>query len=306
MQPIPFAGWSQCYRLANEVIELIVVADIGPRIIHASAPGRANLFALFPESAGLSGGEVWRNYGGHRLWHAPEQRPRTYQPDNDPVQVSAIAGGVRLTAGVEGVTGIQKEMEITLSGQGATIGHRLWNRGVWPVTLAPWALSVMAAGGVGIVPLPPRGSHQDQLLPTAALALWAYTDLADARWVWGRQHILLRQEAGAQGPQKIGVRTFEGWAAYARGEDLFLKTFSPQPDAAYPDLGVTTEMFTNHRMLELETYGPVQTLAPGACVEHVEHWQVWAGISQPRSEAEVMERVWPVVRNQGLSSHPTP
>lgn len=287
MPPISFAGWPNCYRLANAAIELIVATDVGPRIIHASAPGGENMFALFPETAGLCGGDVWRNYGGHRLWHAPEQRPRSYQPDNDPVTLVEIAGGVRLVQGVEPATGIQKEIDVLLTGQGAMIRHRLWNRNLWSVELAPWALSVMAAGGVGVVPLPPRGSHQEHLLPTGALALWPYTDLSDPRWLWGRGHVLLRQDGAAEAPQKIGVRTFAGWAAYARGGDLFLKTFTPQADAAYPDLGVTTEMFTNRRMLELETYGPLQLLPPGGCAEHVEHWQIRQGIPQPQSAVEV-------------------
>jgi hypothetical protein len=42
--------------------------------------------------------------------------------------------------------------------------------------------------------------------------------------------------------------------------------------AAYPDFGCTFETFTNADILELETLGPLTTLAPGESVSHTERW----------------------------------
>ena len=42
--------------------------------------------------------------------------------------------------------------------------------------------------------------------------------------------------------------------------------------AAYPDFGSTFEIFTNADILELETLGPLTTLAPGQSVSHTERW----------------------------------
>ena len=39
-----------------------------------------------------------------------------------------------------------------------TLTHRLTNVGQKPTDLAPWALTVMAPGGVEIIPLPPKGA----------------------------------------------------------------------------------------------------------------------------------------------------
>ncbi len=39
--------------------------------------------------------------------------------------------------------------------------------------LAPWAVTVMAQGGLGIAAFPERGAHVQSLLPTNPLVMWA-------------------------------------------------------------------------------------------------------------------------------------
>ena len=104
---------------------------------------------------GKTGGDEWRIYGGHRLWHAPEDEPRTYWPDNKPVNVEDHGDFVRTIQEVEPTTRLQKEMDIFLSPDKAEVKviHRIYNHHEWAAEFAPWALSVMAAGGVGITPL---------------------------------------------------------------------------------------------------------------------------------------------------------
>jgi hypothetical protein len=141
------------------------------------------------------------------------------------------------------------------------------------VELATWALSVMAPGGAAIMPLPPRRSHQESLLPTSAIALWAYTDMTDPRWHWGRKYVLLRQDPSLHIPQKAGVMVIAGWAAYARAGHLFVKRFSYVENARYPDLGCSVEAFTNADMLELETLGPLRSTGRRRGAR--EHWRLF-------------------------------
>ena len=294
---IPFLGWDHCVHLSNGRLELMVTTDVGPRIIHLGLTGEENEFATWPEMLGPTGGDDWRIYGGHRLWHAPEDPVRTYWPDNVPVQVAAHDDFVRFIQPLEGNTGIVKEMDIALhpAETRVRITHRLINRNLWDVTLAPWALSVMAPGGGGIIPLPPRGEHPRDLLPSSSLTLWPYTDMADHRWTWGDEFILLRQEPGNDRPQKIGAFVPDGWVAYARRGHLFVKQFPVSEGAAYPDLGSTVELFTNGDMLEVETLGPLTTLQPGAAATHTEVWTLVADVPRPESEQDVIENVLPVV-----------
>ena len=293
----PCFGWKHCARLSNDLIELFVTTDVGPRIIHLGFVGKDNEFATWPRMLGRTGGDKWRIYGGHRLWHAPEDPVRTYWPDNVPVQVEAHDGFVRFIQPMEGTTGLVKEMDVALHPAEARVRvtHRLINRNLWEITMAPWALSVMAAGGVGIIPLPPRGEHPRDLLPSSSLTLWPYTDMSDPRWTWGERFILLRQEPDNAKAQKIGAFVPDGWVAYARRGHLFIKQFSVIEGATYPDMGSTVELFTNGDMLEVETLGPLTTLAPNAAATHTEIWRLSENVIQPKTEQDVIKHVLPVI-----------
>ncbi len=295
---VSYAGWPNCCQVSNGIVDLVVTLDVGPRIIRFGFVGEPNEFKEFASMLGKTGGDEWRSYGGHRLWHAPESMPRTYYGDNSPVRLEPQDGWIRVVQPVEPTTGIRKEMDIRLEAGAAhvQVTHRLCNTNCWAVEFAPWALSVMAPGGTAVLPLPPRRPHPEALQPVNTLALWAYTDMADSRWTWGRRYIMLRQDAAAPEPQKAGAWVPDGWVAYAHSGHLFVKAFKPVPGAAYPDLGSSTELFTNAEILELETLGPLVQVQPAAAVEYVEHWFLFRDVPAPASDADVEQHLLPVVR----------
>ncbi|MBL8045895.1 MAG: hypothetical protein JNL09_05100 [Anaerolineales bacterium] len=296
LQKLLYFNWPNCYRLANSQLELIFTTDVGPRIVRAGFVGGQNFMAEFPAAHGQTGGGDWVQYGGHRLWHAPEQAPRTYQPDNGPVTLEEHADFVRLIQPMEPATGLQKEIDLHLAPEAphVRVTHRLRNNSMWEIEAAVWALSVMAPNGVAVVPLPPRAPHSTQtLLPTSQLTLWSYTDLADKRLTLGTRYILLRQDAGHVGFQKIGVRATDGWAGYWLNGELFLKTFHFYAHATYPDFNTPVEVFTDAEMLELETLGPLTRIAPGATVEHTENWRLFRGVGRPTGDADVEAEIAP-------------
>jgi hypothetical protein len=295
---ITYKGWPNCYRLSNDLVDLIVTTDVGPRVIRFGFVGQDNELKEYKEMMGLTGGDEWRIYGGHRLWHAPEAQPRTYFPDNSAVKLEEHDGFVRLVQPIEPTTGIQKEIDLRLSPDKAHVNltHRLRNTNLWAVDLAPWALTVMAQGGKAVVPLPPRGSHEENLLPTNMLTLWAYTDMSDPRWTWGSKYVMLRQDPEAEAPQKIGLMVPDGWVAYARNGHLFVKKFNYVTGGCYPDFGCSVETFTNAEMLEAETLGPLVRLSPGAAVEHVEGWFLFRDVPVPQDDADVDEHILPKVK----------
>ncbi|MGB1288947.1 MAG: hypothetical protein ACPG7F_20605, partial [Aggregatilineales bacterium] len=143
-----------------------------------------------------------------------------------------------------------------------------------------------------------RGSHTSQLLPSNTLTLWAYTDMSDERWTWGEKYIMLQQRANMP-PQKVGVDVRDGWAAAIRDGVLFVKRFDKTPDAIYPDMNSVVEVFTNHFMLELETLGHMQMLAPGASLEHQETWYLFDGVEMPQNDADVDAHILPKIVETG-------
>ncbi len=50
-----YKGWRNCYRVSNGEVELIITADVGPRIIRFGFPGGQNLFKEFAEQLGALG-----------------------------------------------------------------------------------------------------------------------------------------------------------------------------------------------------------------------------------------------------------
>lgn len=295
MQKVSYLGWPNCVRLANSKVEVIATTDVGPRIIHLSTPSGENMMGHLAEQAGLTGGDEWRLYGGHRLWHSPEANPRSYYPDNAPVETVQDGHTLRLIPPLETTTGIQKEVAITLIGDEAQVEvrHLLENKGLWPVELAPWALTVLTTGGVAILPQS-DWSTADNLLPNRLLSIWPYTDLRDPRVTWGSRYILLRQDPQREPPFKVGLNATDGWTAYARGNQLLIKCFEYDPEALYPDGGCSVESYTNGRILELETLGPLTILEPGDIVEHVEHWFLHELGGRVATEEDVRKWVQPL------------
>jgi hypothetical protein len=271
---IPYGGWDNCYRLSNGMMELVVTSDVGPRVMRCGFVGGENILKEYPDQMGKVGGQDWRIYGGHRLWHAPESRPRTYSPDNSPLSVQIEGDRIALTQPVEPETGIEKSLALRLDPHRnhAVLAHTLTNRGSWEIELSPWAVTVVAPGGRAILPQEPFVPHSEKVLPARSLAIWHYTDMSDPRWTWGEKFIQLRQDSSLDHNEKVGIHNAQGWAAYQLGEVLFLKRFAYDPQGVYPDFNSNTEVYTGGDMLEVETLGPLTRLAPGGSVEWIEHW----------------------------------
>ena len=290
IEEISYRGWPHCYHLYNERLELIATGDVGPRIIRFGFLGDENEFAEFEEEVGLVGGDEWRIYGGHRFWHSPEARPRSYYPDNQPIKVEAKVNALRLTQPIEETTSIRKETLVELRGEIVVVTHTLRNVGLWPIEMAPWALSVMAPGGTAIV-AQPTTADPDSLLPNRIVVLWPYTDTTDPRLHLGSKFVTLRQDPEQPKPIKFGINSDEGWIAYLRDQHLFVKRFAVHPGARYPDYGCTIEAYTNDAFLEAETLGPLSTVTPGQEITHVEHWHLFDGVECDTCDEGAIERI---------------
>lgn len=294
-----YGGWSNNITLSNGQIELVATLDVGPRVIRFGFVNGPNVMKEFTDQMGGSGEAEWMIRGGHRLWHAPEAKPRTYALDNSPVPHEVLGDyGVRLMQAPEQANGIQKEMEITMAAEEnlVTLSHRLTNTGPWEIVLAPWALTVMDAGGIAIVPLPPKRSHTEVLVPEFPLVIWPYLDFADSRLHLGSRYITLAQDR-AKGPTKYGMASSLGWAGYLVHGTLFVKYFDFDPCAEYPDFGCNFETFTNEEMLEVESLGPLTLLQPGETLEHVETWRLFAEVPAISDEASIDRIIRPLVES---------
>ncbi|MCX7667628.1 MAG: hypothetical protein N2Z84_01695, partial [Atribacterota bacterium] len=259
IEEIPFGGWARNVLISNGQIEVVVTKEVGPRIIRCAFVGKPNLFLEMPGEVGLTGGTEWHIFGGHRLWHAPEANPRSYNPDNDPVQFTQTSKGGIFTQSVEQLTGIEKEIEVEMdeNENHVRVIHRLKNHNLWSVELAPWALSAMTPNGMAIIPQEPYQSWSENLLPVRPMVLWGNTRMDDPRWRFGNKYVTLKQDPKNTNPNKAGFGNKQGWGAYLFEDYLFLKIAPYKAGACYPDMGCSFEVYTDHRFLELESLGPL-------------------------------------------------
>jgi hypothetical protein len=276
---IPYAGWNNVLELKTTDLELLVTLDVGPRVISFKRHGEDNVFYQDPLSLGLSGGDQFRLYGGHRFWVAPEDKLKTYSPDNHKVTCDITQSQVTLTSPFETGYNVQKQIIIRPASNHNSIEivHQLTNTGTETLKdVSIWALSVMREGGKGIIPLPPKLSHTEKVLPHYPIVMWPYSDMNDPRYKWMRHFITVYQDNSTTEPQKMGLFNTAGWAAYLYKNILFHKRFSANttPGNVYPDMGCNFELFTNEAFLELESLSQLVTLEPGQSCKHGEIWSL--------------------------------
>lgn len=281
MQTTKFLG-IDCVSLENAALSLLVTRSVGPRIISLRFNGGDNLLAELPDYATeRPDGKTFHFYGGHRLWHAPENMPRTYTLDDRPVEIVSTNEDLSVVQPVEAETGIEKSIQISLVEHTpqVLVRHTLTNCGPWPVECAPWAITQLKTGGVAILP---QAREQTEFLPNRALALWPYSDISNPHVSWGNRYILVRAEM--QSPFKIGFLNPRGWLAYWLDGTLFVKRAAFDAHAQYYDFGSSSQCYCNSRFLELETLAPVGRLAPGDSASHTETWELYAGVDCPADE----------------------
>ena len=80
IETVPYRGWKRNIRLTNSQVELIVTQEVGPRILRFGFIGAQNVFGELTEQMGGTGEKEWMIRGGHRLWMAPEEKPKSYEP----------------------------------------------------------------------------------------------------------------------------------------------------------------------------------------------------------------------------------
>lgn len=294
-----FSHFGECCKISNGTVEVFVTKEMGPRIIGYRFVGGENILAELSLDTKVSHryGD-WHPMGGHRLWHAPEVLPRSYWPDNEPVEVEVIGDdAVRFVPPAETGVGIQKAITVSLEpeGTGVVLVHEVSNIGEWPIELAPWALTIMRGGGMAIVPQEEWVSHDDYLLPARPLVLWHFTDLTDSRIRLGKKYVCVSTDSAKGWPNKLGFGNTREWAAYYREGTLFVKRFPYCDCCDFPDMGCNCEVYTDGDFMEVESLGSLTDLEPGETAEHYETWHLFKNVKIGDTEESLDAAIAPLV-----------
>ena len=274
-----FLGWRGAYRLRLGEAEMVVVTEIGPRILSLRVGGGPNLLFVDEEIRFGSGepGDAWQIYGGHRIWVAPENE-NAYAPDNTPCEVEVSDGCLTVLAPIMHRTRLQKRLTISALGDRFLVEQGVRNRGDALHLGAVWALTcVEPKGGVIVFPWGRGGTWDTKRITYWARWMDQRSDVTSGQWQ-PRPDLFRVVPTGEEG--KVGTNSPEGWVALCRPDATFIKTRQWVP-ASYPDEDCSLQVYTCSSFIELETLGPVTTFYPGVEVVHEETWIVTAQAVDP-------------------------
>ncbi len=285
-----YKGLGKALKLSSPKLEIVVTLDIGPRIMHFSKPGQENILedeAVLSEK--LPDGKTWSIYGGHRVWHSPEAYPRSYMPDSSPLAgYEILDDGIIMHQKQEEWTQITKSMEVRFLEESIKIFNRIKNNGAWPVEAAVWSLTVGSRGGREVCPVVQRNTG---LLPNTHYVSWPYSKLNDRRVYWGQKYIVVENDPDDKTAFKFGYPNEYGWIAYFNKGMCFIKKFTHQKGANYPDSGCSWETYTSYWGIELESLSPLSILKPGMIAEHVDEWYLYDCPVRPQIDEEQIDAV---------------
>lgn len=304
----PYLGWADAYRVSNGPVTVSVVPAAGGRVLEFSLDGRQALWVnpalrgkLFPVPSRPTTWENWRNYGGYKLWPAPQSLwPKSVGEGPDPFLDGGAASvellprrGLRLTGAPSLDMGLLfiRELELDAKTGVLTVQQRLRNIGPKPVDWSIWDVTQIPAPAWVFFPANPNSPHPNGILP-----------LGGGQNQWTNQGgLILTEYKGVSG--KIGADSPAGWMAGVIGDLAYIKRFPPRrADASYPDKGSTVEVYTSDKSLsyiEMEVLGPIVHLEPGEETVYPETWSL-ARLTQPIRQRADVPRAVAELRRRGL------
>jgi hypothetical protein len=265
-------GWDGAYQMSNGDVALVIVPQIGGRIMAYSLTGLDTLFYQNPDEFGKLypiTPEPWHNYGGYKVWNAPQDRwgwPPDPWLDFGPCSIQILNPlKVRTVGAPSFQTGIvyTREIEMAESGSRVQIAQTMTNITDHTVEWSVWDVTQLQRPdwivfSLNIQSIFPNGinHHNDKSRESKG---WH----VEGDWIY----INYLEDGG-----KLGADSHVGWIAYAKDNQIYLKTFPVYADQKYPHNGDTVEVYTAEKYIEVEVLSPLVTLGPGKSYTFTEQW----------------------------------
>jgi hypothetical protein len=255
-----YQGW-ETIRLANPLIELQILPEIGGRIIQFKLGDREFLWVnpqlagKFPEPSGLNADGGWFNIGGDKLWPAPQGWDNDQQwpgppdavLDGQPYECETLAPGqpgemaVRLTSRDDPRSGIRFSRVIRIFPGSTRVAFEVTMKNIdtKPRRWGIWSHTQL------------DGANADRSSFNRLLQAWCPINPASRfprgyQVMFGEQdnpsfqtdkerglvHVRYQYKVG-----KIGIDSPAGWSATVNGETgaVFVQRFVFEPDNPYPE-----------------------------------------------------------------------
>jgi hypothetical protein len=316
---VVYEGW-KCVKLSNENTEVWIAPEIGGRIIQFAFQGHSFLWTnpkllgkVFPPEQNSSM-ETWKNYGGDKIWPAPQgwdtkeqwpgagdevlEAPYTYKV----LQAKGAEVKVRITgSGKGGWAGVQFSRELTLRDGSSrlylntgmkNVSKRTVSWSIWSVTQLDFRSKTAKTWNDQarvIVPLNPKSRW-----PEGYRAMFGQANSFNWKPDYKKGWMVASYENYVG---KIGLDSSAGWLAMEdRAADLtFVQRFPYFADQVYADdasievwVAGKGEFIHKHklltaaddpggRLIEMEILSPKATLKPGESTSMATSWEAHPG-----------------------------
>lgn len=268
---IPYRGWTGSLRIANDLVEAVVVPTIGRVMQFRWATDGENVLwedTMLDGHRNNNNADRWLNFGGDKIWPSPQSgwkqiTGRSWPPpkafDALPWSAEVFGSAIVITSPVDPDFGIQTVRRITLapSCPVMSISTIYLKVAGTPIRTGIWVITQMrdAERIYAVLPEPsifPAGFSQQSGPAPPSLE------------VEGR---LLSLDRAQNVKIKIGL---DARSLLWIGKNDILRIDSAQATGEFPDEGCHTEIYSNpdpSPYVELETLGPLATLKPGETIE---------------------------------------
>jgi len=263
LRPATYMGWKG-YVLQNDLVRVNLAPDLGGRVIQYALGDKeffwvnAALAGKTPPDSGLGPDGAWMNYGGDKLWPAPQGWDNDQQWPGPPdavldgqpwrAETDADSAAIRMTSRNDPQSGIRFSRRIRLNRRSSRISVEasMTNVDTKPRRWGIWTVVQLDAGLAGTddynrlmrawCPINPNSRYKTgyKILFGAKDNTSFETDVKR-----GLVKVSYQYKVG-----KIGLDSNAGWSATVDGRkgDVFVQRFTFEPKKAYPD-GASVEFW---------------------------------------------------------------
>jgi hypothetical protein len=293
VQTIDYHGWKDAIEISNGEARMVVVPSIG-RILSYGFMDGENVLWENPECRGKTlppggpaienGAPVWMNFGGDKVWPTeqsrwPETNGTAWPPDHwfdgGAHAVRLLEDGVEIRAGVSGFNGGCSIREIRLAQKGTrvTIRQKIekvkagGNASAEPVPFTNWNVTQIRQPEMTLLPLNSGSKFKNR-----------WYDYSGEKRECAKNVTIHDGEVAAFRPdsvlsQKIGADSGP-WIAGIVGHLLMAELFEYDPEADYPDGGLSETVYTCPQYSEIELMSPMKSLKIGEVLSFDIAWEL--------------------------------
>ena len=250
-------------RAGNYVLEfedtLFEVSATGGQIVTFSIGGK-NI--LWPSASAIA---ACPSCFGSTLWTSPQSAwgfPPPPVIDSGPYTATVSGNSITMVSAVSNSPGpkvsFTKKFTPNLAARAIDIEYTVKNESDAVVSLAPWEVTRVAAGGLSFFPIVGAPYANGMLVPTLVAGGIVWVDLA----------------TNPPGNNKVFADGNKSYIAHTDGTYLFVKSWSDVPAAAHATNEGEVEYYDGDTYVELENQGAYEPVAAGQTTTLSVRWAV--------------------------------